>query len=138
MNNNNRKSCKRADLKQKTKSCCDPWSQSADPPLSSQLPHTACGISSVRRLVPFAVLSDQHRIRIGVVVVNHRFCLCPTKGVHTCVQVLRMQTLFLGFPWYTVRVASPHCVEQLRCCFTEGNSCFCLPMVPTRRYNTTI
>ena len=34
--------------------------------------------------------------------------------------VLRMQTFFLSFPWYTVRVASLQqlCVEQL--CFTEG------------------
>ena len=189
------------------------------PPLSSHsYPTWACGISSVRHLVPFAALSDRHCLRVRVccccsgcfrccplcadccsrfplhvfcpqllcqllqdfppgspaagapwircghwsqpgrgfyrrpplaifmyrlwrstpshlvrvlavlcvVVVNHRlwFCLRPTKGAHTCVQVLRMQTFFLGFPWYTVRVASLQhfCVEQLRLLFHGGGT----------------
>ena len=80
---------------------------------------------------------------LSVVVVHHRlwFCLHPTKDVHTCVQVLRMQTFILGFPWYTVRAASLQhlCVEQPCLLFHRGgNSCFCLPVVPTRLYNTFI
>ena len=52
--------------KTKTKSYCDPWSQSRQitSALLAQLPHTACGISSVRRLVPFAALSDRHCLSV--------------------------------------------------------------------------
>ena len=73
--------------------------------------------------------TPSHLVRVlavlCVVVVHHRlwFCLRPTKGAHTCVQVLRMQTFFLG--WYTVRVASfqhLRVVNSSARCFMEGGT----------------
>ena len=74
--NNNQKSWKRADLKQKQRAVITGHSQIT--PASSHSYHTrACGISNVRSLVPFAALSDRHWLHV-------RVCCCSGGWFRHC------------------------------------------------------
>ena len=87
---------------------------------------------------PRHLVQDVLAVSVLLYITESGFAFVPLKVPTTVCIVLRMQTFFLGFTWYTVRAASfqhrtaPLTVSRRR------NSRFCLAMVPTRLYNTTI
>ena len=116
--------------------CCTPWIRCRHWSLPGRGCYRRLPLAIFAYRTAFDRVCPRHLVRdihaTLCIDVHHRlwFCLRPTK---VCT-VLRMQTFFLGFPWYTFKVASlQHFGVEWR-----GNSRFCLPMVPTRLCNTTI
>ena len=74
------------------------------------------------------------------VVVHHRlwFCLRPTKGAHTCVHGAQDADILPRLSLLHIQNHITSAPNSFARCFTEEKSCFCLPMVPTRWYNTTM
>ena len=117
--------------------------QSTDTLLYLDIRHAAAQLCSLLRplsppcILPSAPLdspawSRRRMLKKTATGSDSGFAFAPLKVPTAVCTVLRMQTSFLGFHCYTVRVASTAPLAVSR----RGNSRLCLPMVPTRLYNT--